>query len=367
MITECIEPTPFEGIIYKHLALTNSAVEAQGDIVEILSAILFSTKNFRYGPMPSIESQYRIRTIIRQAIERGKPIPILVPWGSIKSDFTDHVDLAEWHALVTLSNLSKKIQEYYAPGLHINIRVEDWSGENLFALEENFSSSNSISYCKKFSDLVTMFNKGCSYSLHVKKESEMQNRGKFNDLTQHHYEYLLAYLIESKDLIKESPERIASLVSYNNLRAIGWSGVISKEQRDYYLNCYGTLYAGDELSMLKRLALYFAGSLSREILDMRGTEPGWAKDYIQISFTPPIKNLPNGYNDHYIYYRTMPMNQCRTHCAPWRGVGYLSISNDGSTKSKIASYSQLPDEMEIINLLVKDDTLSTVLTLGLAL
>lgn len=129
----------------------------------------------------------------------------------------------------------------------------------------------SWSYCDDLEALIHMMGE-----MNPKRESKMVNAGEFYQRA--NTASILAYLIESKDLIKTDPSKCLALQSYKNLKANGWRGIISDAQREHYLRCYRGLYDGwDDETMLKRLALYFGGSLARFQLEMTGANHEWGE------------------------------------------------------------------------------------------
>lgn len=330
--------------------------EYNGATVDIITNLLFATKNIRFGPKSSVESQYRIRQIVKQAVVANKPVPVLVPWGSIKADFSPGLDIAELHALITLSELNKRVKQYFSPGLDINIRIEDLSGVSLFQLEEDFVKEDSWKYCDDLETLINMMG-----NLNPVRESSMENSGEFELRANANTQLILTYLKESKDLIKVNPSGCIMLQSYKNLKANGWKGIISNEQREHYFHCYRGIYHDQsEEFMYKRLALYFGGSLARFQLHMTGTNYEWHSNYIQIVFVPPVMGAPEGYNDNYLYYRTIPMNQCRTHHAPWRAKGYFLINDEGCMTAKLSTFSNPPVGLEKGEIVLEENDLSVI-------
>lgn len=351
MIVKCQGDNPFASNMMQYLyGLNESFVpEVDGALVDVIMNLLMATKNVRYGPKPSIEGQYRMRQIVKLYVSMDKPIPVLVPWGSIKADFSPELDISEVIALSTLADLNKRIRKYYTPGLDINIRIEDWSGIDLFQLEQGFSKEASWAYCDNLETLINMMGE-----MNPKRESKMANKDEFYARASANTTSVLAYLIESKDLIKVDPSKCLTLQSYKNLRANGWKGIISDVQREHYLRCYRGLYDGwDEETMLKRLALYFGGSLARFQLEMTGANHEWGNNYIQMTFVTPVKGTPEGHNDNYLYYRTIPMNQCRTHHAPWRAKGYFLIEDSGEMVAKLCTFNTQPNGLEVSHLLIE--------------
>lgn len=352
MIVKCQGDNPFALNMMQYLYELNESFvpEVDGALVDVVMNLLMATKNVRYGPKPSIEGQYHMRQIIKLYVSMDKPIPVLVPWGSIKADFSSELDISEVTALSTLSSLNKKVKKYYSPGLDINIRIEDWSGVDLFKLERGFSKEASWSYCNDLETLIHM-----TGGMNPKRESKMANKDEFYARASANTSSVLAYLIESRDLIKVDPSKCLALQSYKNLKANGWKGIISDAQREHYLKCYRGLYEGwNEITMLKRLALYFGGSLARFQLEMTGANHEWGSNYIQIVFVAPVKGTPEGYNNNYLYYRTIPMNECRTHHAPWRAKGYFLVEDSGAMTAKLCTFNAQPKGLETSHFTLED-------------
>lgn len=332
--------------VYFHKNLPSVNVKDQRTLVDVLASILYNTKNLRYGPIPEPEPQVKVRQVIRDYIGEERPIPILVPWGSIKADFSPTLDIAELSALSILKCLNEQVKQYYEPGLQIAIRIEDLSGFRLFSMEPNIDAikANSTLYSKDFSKLINII--GSDFMI-PRLESEMtkrqwflENEPRLTDMVDkylHHTDFMstqeiMKYITGGGDTFKALQNEM-------------WRGIISREQRDHYLTQYAKLYPDyDRGSMLYRLALYFGGSLARHRANMAGDLPEWRRNYIQLAFIPPVKGLPEGYNNNYIYYRTIPANESRTHLAPWRAKGYLKIEGRNAIQ-KICTFSDKPNDL----------------------
>lgn len=311
------------------------------DLLEILTTIIVGTKEVRYGPIPPAEGLVVIRKAIKTAIDNQAPIPILVPWGSIKANFSPDIDVAEISAINRLSCLVQSIKKYYPIGVEMIVRIEDQSGYTLFALEgdQSMIKANIDSYSEKFFLLFgILLPENVLDSITPILESNMKNAEQFNIVFKENVSLMEDYLVDSMDIVKNSPKRAYDLPSYQNLLARGWRGIISTEQRMHYLSAYERLYPDWHIvTMIKRLALYFAGALTRHQLGMTGKQSHWT-DFIQLAFIPPIKGLPEGYNHNYIYYRTLPMSSARTHIPAWRAKGYFKIQGNTLTP-KLTTFS----------------------------
>ena len=330
--------------VYFHKQVPNVSVNDKATLVDILSCILYNTKNFRYGPIPAPEAQSKVRQVIRDYIADQRPIPILVPWGSIKADFSPSLDIAELSAISTLVGLNDQIKRYYEPGLDIAVRIEDLSGFRLFSMEPMLPQimANSKVYSQ---DLVKLINIMGDNFITPRLESLMYGADKFTELEPRLTEIVYQYLLATDGLTNEEIRAyiVAGGEEFKKLQGEIWRGHISVEQREHYLSQYKKIYHDyDRGKLLYRLALYFGGSLARHRTKLVGDMDYWKGHFIQLALIPPIKGLPEGYNHNYVYYRTIPEGECRTHLAPWRAKGYLKIEGRNATQ-KVTTFWDKPE------------------------
>lgn len=313
---------------YFYSQFPNVAQPTDCELLEIITTILVGTKDIRYGSMPSPESLVVIRKTIRESIENGHAIPILVPWGSLKAvNNGDDVDVAEVMAIQRLVKTNNAVKQFHEPGLDIVIRVEDTSGRELFALDMTNVDESITKYCDDFTTMVSILS---GNTIRVLKESEMKGANDFVPTQKILTPFFEKYLEDSAVVISVAPSEVYKLKSYKDLQTLGWQGTISNEQRSFYYDSYTRNYTDQSLNT-RRLALYMAQSLARHKLNMSGKQDYW-KSFIQITFVQPVKGLPEGYHANALYYRTIPMSQGRTHICPWRAKGYLKISKNVCAK-----------------------------------
>lgn len=352
------EVNPYGDIICNHIKRNNLKISNFNscELVDLLSDMIINTKEYRYGPSPDPEHLVNIRSIIRDSIMDNQPIQVLVPWGSIKSDFSGNIDIAELSAFQTLSLLYDQVKSVYEPGIIFNIRVEDVSGLHLFQLDKAPRLEYSMNwYSNSLALLARVLDPG-AWFLIVKQEMNMPNSKDFWKTADNLMPIFLDYLIATEGILTDDGFNEPYLIKHHekewgNLISVGWNGFINRTQRDHYLSAYSKLYPNlPKEKYLERLAIYFAGSLTRFKLGMTG-KPKYGR-CIQLSFVPPIPGMPYGYNHSYVYYRTLPYSQARTHICPWRAKGYLKIEGNKVT-SKICSVN---DEYPI-NHLVKAHTI----------
>jgi hypothetical protein len=311
------------------------------DLVSMITNILIGNKDVRYGALNTPESQVTIRDIIRNSIETTSPIKVLIPWGSIKGDLSSNIDIAEVMAISRISTLAQCVKKYYSPGLEIVLRIEDWSGIQLF--DESLNSlpiiTNLTEYCQNLLKLLEIL-KDENVSITGMLEGTLGNAAVFHATVDSIIPTMERYLLETEDFEDISLATVSELQSFKSLQRIDWNGVVSREQREYYYATYEKLYNSTRKECIHKLALYLSQSLTRGMLNMRS--PEHFDKFIQINFCPPVPGIPKGYDRHCVYYRTVPMSQARTHICPWRAKGYLQIKGDKAV-AKLASFSHIKD------------------------
>lgn len=312
----------------------------KADLLEIITDLLVSTKENRYGPIPKPESLVVIRSVIRESIEDNSPIPILVPWGGIKASETDQVDIAEIGGIMQLINLDNAVKEIYPKGLNIHVRIEDLGADWLY--RHSTDPDMIKGYTKTFEALGDMLTKN-NHIIFIPESSGMA-RDEYFRISASTSHLISEYLEERQTY---GSDHWKDLESFEDLKEVGWNGIIPQEQVDYYLGLYRKLYPEyTEDDRLEMFCDYMGGALARYTLNGR-CEP--AEKYIQITFVPPIPGAPEGIFNNTLYWRTLPASNARTHIAAWRGRGYLAIDGN-SIKMKITEYSNT----ELINNLIPD-------------
>jgi hypothetical protein len=356
---------PYGGLLCNYLQQEFPGAFAldKGDMLEALANAMVGTKETRYGPLPSPEHLVETRKTIREAIAADKPIPVLVPWGSVKADFSAGLDMAEASAIKRLVCLAKTVRGFYPPGVEMVIRIEDISGYSLFELERDMFELRSAinSYSADLKALVAMM--GGQVGVRGQLESEMRNAPGFDAAFRENLLLMERYLLASQQIATVAPDHLQNLDEYKALAAKGWRGVISLEQRSHYLDAYRRLYADwDESRLIRRLALYFAGAMTRHQLDMVGRQEHWDR-FVQLAFVPPIKGLPEGYNSRYVYWRTLPLSCARTHIPPWRAKGYVKIAGDSVTP-KLTTFGDRETIDALVPSKIKIETGGRTIVLG---
>lgn len=300
--------------------------------LEVLTAAFTANSQIRYGPLPNPESLVAIRSVIRNAMEAGKPIPVLVPYGSRKARLGEKLDVAELASLKMLACLEDRVLERYPPGIQANIRIEDASGHYLFARDGEQSRKDTLLYCDTLVKLVHILSYGF---IHPKLESRMFDELEFARAADEIVPLLMEYITDTDDF---GMQNATSLNSFEKLQALGWKGIIPPAQRDYYRERYKVSYPGlSQREATVMMARYFAAANMRYRFNAVGNDPDW-KEWIQVTFVPPVPGAPMSMVARNIYYRTLPAKMANTHLPPWRGKGYLRL--DGNVLPKLASWNE---------------------------
>lgn len=311
--------------------VSKASVVSKFEALDMIEEAIYASGDIRYGSMPPTESLYTVRSLIKAYMEEGRPIPILVPWGSTKTKFGAHIDVAELMAVRQVIDLRNRIKDLYEPGLEIVWRIEDTSGLDLFKMEGSSTDimSSTHLYSGNLRKMIEIMDN--AEAIWPVMESEMRNANMFSATVNGLTPLFESYLYDSDFMLNQGKgeDELMILESLKALKVQGWNGIIPEAQRAHYYRSYSKLYGGDGDMMRKRLAMYFAGSLTRHKLNMTGKQDKWDHGFIQLSFVPPITGLPEGYNRNYVYYRTMRETFCRSHMPAWRAKGYLQVTDNG--------------------------------------
>lgn len=341
---------------FLHNIMSGAKLNNFKQLLNALEEAFYASGEIRYGSKPDVEHVVYVRSIMSKYMEEGRPIPILVPWGSIKGKFGANLDMAEVSAINQMMALHERVTRFYVPGVQFIIRVEDTSGYQLFAMDDkdHITKSAIPKYINDFRTLISIMD--TTRSIRVIYESEMGDQEHFETHVNNLIPAFHNYLKDSDDLLAGGADEYAltKLTSYLKLKDIGWTGIISPVQRNYYYNTYRKLYtAPNEDGVQYRLALYMAQAIVRRKLNMSGVQKEWNHGYVQVTFVPPVPGLPEGYDMNSIYYRTMPESCCRSHMSPWRSHGYLKIVDNASGTKICPKLTNWSDPKEFTGVVVR--------------
>ena len=332
---------PYSSLIRDMMMLQfpeTSAINTK-QILEVLTEEVISTSNVRFGPRPTLESLVEIRKVLKLAVVDDRPINLLVPFGSKKPVNGRGVDIAEIMSLKMLSCLNSRVKKIHSPGIHVNMRIEDYTGFYMFRDEGEDGKKSSIKYVDDLCKLINILGLD-DIILPIKETSyvgKLFSDDDFMAIVKMAKMNILAYLIESEE---PASEPYYSLPSFMELKAMGWQGTIPMEQREYYYRSYEKIYGIPRTEQRIKLAEYFAMSFARYKLNFRGMpEDVWGDSFIDLTFCPPVPGVPESIDSRRVYYRTIYAKYTREHMPPWRCRGYLRIRNDNVTTPAIASFN----------------------------
>lgn len=330
MLAKHLIDTPYGDVICNYLVreFPRAVRPNQKELLEILTDILVGTKDLRYGPTPPPEHLVVIRKVIRESIERDEPIPVLIPWGGVKGNMSSSLDVAELSAMRQILKVSEEIERLFSPGISAVVRVEDLGAKWLF--RDQLGLSPVIDdYSTSLEKLVRLIDEKRTIS--TVKEGLLMNEKEYFILSEK-----LSLLIEAYITRTDAyPESIGKGDAFEELKKLGWNGIIPIEQREFYRSRYRALYPmAAEEDHTQRLADYFAGAKARK--DLHGT--GIKGEHVQITFMQPIPGAPANMFNNALYYRTTSASESRSHIPAWRAKGFLKIGRDNSVMTKVTNY-----------------------------
>ena len=319
---------PYQSLICQFIAQQfPRQTSDHGELVDLIEAELYGTKQVRYGPKPTAESQVAIRETIRRRVQHGQPIPIVVPWGSEKPDGSS-IDLAELMALQALLSLSHGIRRHYSAGTDIRIRIEDASAPHLFHTRAAEARQQAAAYTRDMHALVDVLES----PLAIAAESYSITEEEFNAAADARLaDFEGAVMAQSTARLKER---------------WGWKGDFNPKMLDYYLGQYEKLYPGNDPRETRLLlARYLAGASARSQLGLRGDKKEWGGDYLEVSFVQPVPGT-EGHFGKRVHYRTLPLTCTSNHIPPWRAKGLFLVGDDDSLTPKLANFRDQVGLME---------------------
>lgn len=306
---------------------------SRNDLIDLLTTLTLGNSKMRQGPNPKPEVVVAIRDVIREVVLDNKPIPFMVPWGSVKPDGTS-VDAAELVTLKMFEQLHKSVQEIYRPGIQVSIRLEDVSMPYFTGLDGD--SVAAARYTRDFKALVKIL--GLSDFIVVRAESDLVTAEVFSEKADavrpsmwsalHHYEI-------------GQPDKAEVILNHAN-----WKGGVPYEMREHYYGLYANLHPGQSKDFyIKLLGRYFASAVARGALKLRGDLPEWDGRFIDFALAQPVPGVPEGLFNRRVYRRAVSLSMSGRHVAPWRAKGFLAINDRNEACIKLRSYREAPDDL----------------------
>lgn len=299
--------------------LPGASFQHNENLVDKISELFMGTRNIRLAGCPAPESQVLIRNVIRTAISRGVPIPVLSAAGPKKSN-SGQVDLAEFSAIQKLVCLQERVSKYYSPGMDFRIRLEDTTGMFLEPIDSAYEMEQ---YCKDFIKLCALLEEriGGKFITAWRESSAVDQSGKMLELAHHNVPVFENALITGDQ---------------TGVQAAGWKSGVGQEWKDYLEERYSKLFPlWTQWQRYHQAAKYLSSTLARHLTGMSGATSEWAVDgmHLDISFATPAPGAPK--TSTRVYYRTMSTKQTKTHMPYWRSKGYFRLV-DGSLKMGLA-------------------------------
>lgn len=317
-----------------------ASLETPAQLLDMISGQFTSTSQNRQGSLPKPEGLVAVRKVISYWVDKGEPIAVLVPWGSKKAMNGKSVDVAELFALRQLMALRNRVAKAYAPGLMINLGIEDLGGQ--FLWQDVESRIESAKYVRDFVKLVGVMD--AAY-INAKPESEIVEYETFAEKA-----WQMAELLEPYIKLKVNGGMLAQIDRQLTwIQEKGWKGDIPLAQIQFYLNSYEKYYPNQSMDQnIQMISRYLGQSWARYEVGAKLAYPSWGENYVQINFPQPVPGVPASLADRRLYCRTLPMRFSRTHIPPWRARGWVQIDEKDGVVPKLSSFATPPwdDEFE---------------------
>lgn len=322
-------------LIEQFIAQTIPAVEVpKGGLLDALTEAILATSQHRLGPRPGPESLVEIRKVISHWTNLNRPIAFLAPWGSRKPGGSEP-DVAELFALRMIECLNDRVQRFYAPGIKVEIGIEDLGGYYLWSDEPPEAVTLSRLYVERMR--LMPYTTGMSYFIRATPESKLVDAVEFTSKAES-----IRPILEDAIWIRLGNGPVSTA-----LEDAGWKGDLPIEQIQFYLHQYMTMYPGkDPAFKIAKLARYWAQSWARYETGAKVDRSlDWGANYINLNFAGPIPGMPSQLASRRVYYRTLPMRFARTHLPPWRAKGYLEIAESGEVTPKLRTWGTSEPEL----------------------
>lgn len=252
--------------------------------------VIYGTKQRRYGRIPSAKHQELLERVIDQS---NGVLNFFIPWASCKLPVAFQpalkFDIAEFIALTQLICLRRELLSFNITP-KFTFRVDNLMDRWLFGWA-------GLDYAACLRQAALTLLPGAI----VKAESSFATWQEF---------YTTATMLTPifYDVIQGRRPAI-------ELKEVGWSGNLPREQVDHYIRANRALLP--ECNAEWEAARYLAGTLAR----VKVGATAIPKDSITIAFNIPVPGAPA--LRPRVYFRTLPERFTNSHRPPWNARGYI--------------------------------------------
>jgi hypothetical protein len=287
----------------------------------VVLAEFIGTKAHRLGPAPSNESLAKMLGVIKLAMARYEPIPVLIPSAAVKvpCSVDAQVDLAEFSTIKTLIDLQHRVSWFYPPGLQFRIRAED-AVEYLISEGQEHLRRRVDGYVDTLRALITVM--GARAFIQVLRETDLAPEITLMAAAKRVEPLFLEYLIDSAIVPDDQHDK---LYAYRNLQAAGWNGPVSTELRSFFYARFAANYPHlDPGKHDRMIARYLSSIVARRKCGAVGDHGGW-NERLEISFAQPLPGTST--TGTRVHFRTVPRWQSKNHLPPWIARGLIEIND----------------------------------------
>lgn len=298
------------------------------NVMESIMTEFLGTKQVRIGPRPKPESEVLMRTVVRNAVDAGQPIPILMASAAVKVPIGESMDVAELSALRMLANLQERVKRHYAPGTNMVIRMEDLTEYAISATVPHIREHVG-QYTSTMRNLVLAL--GYQSWLLPLEESAMMNEENFLQRVEYFAQCFKNYLDFTDGNETMPMEKVGD--NARELKFAGWKNGVSKDMRDYLRSRYRKLYPETPESEHNGImGTYLACILVRR--QMNGM--GMTGERLEIGFAAALPDTP--LTNTRVYYRTVPLSQSSLHMPYWNAKGFFKINQQGEPRISLGPW-----------------------------
>lgn len=289
------------------------------DIEHTLWENLIGTNGtIRLGSKPSDETKREILKRIHEKVKRRQALEVSSAWGAIKTIPNEYrgPDIAELLTLKQYDAIAKRIKKIYPPGIHFNIYLNDSYYYYLYGFDPQVDE-----YCQGMENLSNDY----AEIEVVRLSSICKNKVLIDQQCEKNFEYLHRYWVESDILSLESHD---ALLSFIDLKSIGWVGKITPAMRSFYLKRMSILYPHESFDFwVQKILRFFAYGLLISQNDYMGRKSPERSTVDACLLRVPPPDLPRKLYSNRLRFSIAPKSIIKSSAPPWTVAGIIKINN----------------------------------------
>lgn len=300
----------------------------EGDTLDDkLVSLLLGTRKYRQGKFPSSDQVEFLRDLVSSYTKKNKPINISILWGATKGfgvfNNSLEADVFDFMAFRRFLAIQKNIRTIYEPGIKVTVVVEDITGILISGLDKEKVMPKIKRYYDTLNEMARIF--GFNQFIEIELESNyVESKGliisKYITVAKENSQVIFDYL---KALIRVD-FKDDELIEFDELRALGWKGVLSKHQWYYYFERARTAHPFWNIEeIMKCVCFYLGNSLARYQKKILENNPDEIP--IKASFVPYPPGTDRSLYFGRIEYKVKDGKSYTATIPPWSGFGFKNL------------------------------------------